>query len=55
MNFSVNGATGPSHTAFLFPGQGYQVVGMGRQLYEESPAAREVFQGVGTGSYEVIW
>lgn len=31
---------------FLFPGQGAQAVGMGRELYDESPAAREVFHQV---------
>lgn len=31
---------------FLFPGQGAQAVGMGRELYDESPAARDVFHQV---------
>jgi [acyl-carrier-protein] S-malonyltransferase len=33
-------------TAFVFPGQGSQAVGMGRDLAEACPAARHVFQEV---------
>jgi [acyl-carrier-protein] S-malonyltransferase len=32
--------------AFVFPGQGSQAVGMGRELAEAFPVARQVFQDV---------
>ena len=35
-----------SNVAFIFPGQGAQAVGMGRDLYDNSPAARAVFEEV---------
>ena len=33
-------------TAFMFPGQGSQAVGMGKSLADSFPAARAVFQEV---------
>src|SRR5947209_15774215 len=33
--------------AFLFPGQGAQAVGMARALYDELPAARDLFDRAG--------
>ncbi|HEV2067359.1 MAG TPA: ACP S-malonyltransferase, partial [Thermomicrobiales bacterium] len=34
----------PSRVAVVFPGQGSQAVGMGKDLFEASPAARGVFE-----------
>lgn len=35
-----------TRTAYIFPGQGSQSVGMGKDLYESSPAARAVFDEI---------
>lgn len=33
-----------SKTAYVFPGQGAQFVGMGKELYESHPLAKELFE-----------
>ena len=40
MTLSFMPETHGPKVGYLFPGQGAQAVGMGRQLYNESPAAR---------------
>ena len=42
----VDNQQNSSKTAFLFPGQGSQFVGMGAELYQQSSAARSVFDRV---------
>ncbi len=44
MTVGVPSRTQRPRVAYLFPGQGAQSVGMGRELFECSPAARAVFQ-----------
>ncbi|MBM3935255.1 MAG: ACP S-malonyltransferase [SAR202 cluster bacterium] len=46
MGLSFTAVRPGTDTAFLFPGQGSQAVGMGEQLYNSSPAARAVFHEV---------
>ncbi len=40
---SLNEHFGP-HVAYVFPGQGSQLVGMGRDLFDSSPSARSTFE-----------
>ena len=37
-------------TAFMFPGQGAQYVGMGKDFYDAVPVSREVFDLAGKAS-----
>ena len=46
-------------TAFTFPGQGSQKIGMGKELAEQYPAAKTVFEEVdealGKKLSQIIW
>ncbi len=46
MTLSFMTQTQGRKVGYLFPGQGAQAVGMGQELYDESPAARDVFHQV---------
>ena len=39
--------------AFVFPGQGAQFVGMGKDLYENHPEAKEMFEKAYKGNYAI--
>ena len=39
----ANASISPIRTAYIFPGQGIQEMGMGMDLYKTSPAAREIW------------
>ena len=43
-----------SRIAFIFPGQGAQAVGMGRELAEAFPAARAIFEEVDAALGETL-
>ena len=43
----IGAVTGPD-TAYIFPGQGSQEIGMGKELYTHSPAARRIFDEIDT-------
>ena len=49
----------PATTAFVFPGQGSQTVGMGKELASQVPAARAVFEEadaiLGTTFSKLMW
>ncbi len=46
MTLTFKTETHGPEAAYLFPGQGAQAVGMGRELYDSSPAARDVFEQI---------